>query len=106
MIISNCVVNPSIAVFDGCHKIFIPAEGQETAFIKSMEAQGWVWDEDFYKINSVEDLMNMYLDSCPLRFIQQIDVSGDQTEYLDIIPQSAFTDEGFFDEELAKKAFA
>ena len=51
--------------------------------------------------------MHMYLASCYLRFIQQIDVSGVDNEYFDIIPQGSFIDEeGYFDDELAKKAFA
>ena len=106
MLINNHVVNISMAVFDDCHKIFIPVEGQEELFVKSMEKKGWIWEEDFYKIEKVDDIMGLYLNSCPLRFIQQIDFSGDEEKYLNIIPQCAFTDEnGFFDEVLAKKAF-
>ena len=62
--------------------------------------------EDLYKIKSVSDLMNMYIDSCSLRFIEQIDCSGDEDIFIEIIPQCAFVDaEGYFDEDLARKAF-
>jgi hypothetical protein len=48
----------------------------------------------------------MYLNSCPLRFIQQIDCNGDEDEFINIIPQRAFYNENdFFDENLARKAF-
>jgi hypothetical protein len=96
-----------MAAFDGCHKIYIPVEGQENLFIQSMEEKGWIFEEDMYKINSVDDLLNMYLDSCSFRFIKQIDCSGDEDVFITIIPQRAVVDEyGFFDEDVAKKMFA
>jgi hypothetical protein len=105
MIINNHdVANITIAAYDGCHKIYIPVKGQEEIFMKDFETRGWT-DEDFYKINSVEDLMNMYIDSCPLRFIQQLDCSGEEDQFIDIIPQCSFIDDEFFDEDLARKAF-
>ena len=114
MTINNHKLNVTIAVYDGCHKIFIPVEGQEDLFISHMENnKGWVFEEDFYKISGVKDLMDMYLNSCSLRFIQQIDcggataASGNTENFIDIIPQFEFTDdEGYFDEDAAKKAFA
>jgi hypothetical protein len=50
----------TMAAFDGCHKIYIPVPGQEDLFIKSMEAIGWIFDEDMYKIDTLDDLMNIY----------------------------------------------
>ena len=106
MTINNHKVNISMAAFDGCHKIYIPAEGQENLFIQLLEENGWIFEEDIYKIESAEDLMRMYLDSCPLRFIEQIDCSGAEEKYTIIIPQCAFNDgNGFFDEDSARKAF-
>jgi len=72
--------------------------------MKDFETRGWT-DEDFYKINSVEDLMNMYIGSCGLRFINQLDYTKDGDEFISIIPQFAFTDDKYFDEDLARKAF-
>ena len=105
MIINNHKLKVSMAVYDNCHKIFIPVEGQETLFIRKMKKKGWTFKENFYRIDSVTDLMNMYIDSCPLRFIDQIDFSGDKEKTIKIIPQGSFTDEGFLDEELVRKAF-
>ena len=106
MTVNDFELNISIAAFDGCHKIYIPMKGQESEFIQSMEANGWIWEEDFYKIEKVTDLLDMYLSSCPLRFIQQVDCSGGEAMYIDIIPQGAFYTNDFFDEDLARKAFA
>jgi len=108
MTINGHIVNPQIAVYDGCHKIYIPAEGRENEFTNYFELHDWLWDEDFYKVNCVTDLMNMYLDSCPLRFIQAVDASDmDNPVFVNIIPQSAFYDtEGFFDEDAARMAFS
>ena len=108
MTINGHSVNPQIAVYDGCHKIYIPAKGRENEFIDYFELNEWLWDEDFYKVNSVADLMNMYLDSCPLKFIQAVDASDmDNPLFVNIIPQNAFCDtEGFFDETAARRAFA
>ena len=98
--------NPTVAVFDGCHKIFIPVEGHESVFVKKMEEVGWDWKEDFYKLDSANNLLAMYLDSCPLRFIQQFDFIDGEEIYTNIIPQCDFTDEdGFFDGESARAAF-
>ena len=106
MSINGIKLKVSMAAYDGCHKIYIPIEGQESLFMHSMENNGWNPNEDFYKIESVEDLMDMYLNSCPLRFIEQIDCSGGEEKFITIIPQCSFNDkDGFFDEELAKKAF-
>ena len=72
-----------------------------------MIGKGWDFVEDFYKINCANDLMNMYMDSCPLRFIQQIDLSGEEPVFINIIPQCAFyDDEDIFDRDLARQAFA
>jgi hypothetical protein len=80
--------------------------GQEDLFIKTLEKQGYVFEENFYRIESVDELMDMFLRSCNLRFIQMIDCSGDEDGFINIIPQSSFfDDEDFFDEELARKAF-
>lgn len=107
MIINGYEVKVTMAVFDGCHKIFIPVEGQEEAFVDDMIGEGWDFVEDFYKVNSANDLMNMYLDSCSLRFIQQIDLSGEKSVFINIIPQCAFyDDEDVFDRDLARQAFA
>jgi hypothetical protein len=106
MIINNHKLKVKMAAYDGCHKIYIPVKGQENLFIQSMEDKGYIFEEDFYKISSVEDLMNMYLDSCPLRFIEQIDFSSDEEKYISIIPQAAFFDEeSFFDEDAARAVF-
>jgi hypothetical protein len=49
----------------------------------------------------------MYIDSCSLRFINQIDCSGDEDVFISIIPQCAFCDDnGSFDDDLAAQAFA
>jgi len=105
MTINGKKINVSMAAFDGCHKIYIPVEGQEDLFKLSMIEKGWILDEDFFKINSVDDLKSMYLNSCPLRFIEQIDCSGDEDVFISVIPQGAFCDEGDFDELLAAQAF-
>jgi len=105
MIINGHNLNVTMAAFDGCHKIYIPVEGQENLFIQSMEEKGWIFDENFYKIKSRSDMMNMYIDSCGLRFIEQIDCSGNEDVFNTIIPQGAFCDEGFFNEELVRQAF-
>ena len=106
MNINGIELNISMAAFDGCHKIYIPTEGQEDLFIKSQLDNGYIWEEDFFKIESAEDLLKIYLSSCPMRFIEQIDCSGDENKFTTIIPQCAFLDEyDFFDEELAKAAF-
>ena len=107
MIINGRTLNISMAAYDGCHKIYIPVEGQESQFMQSMESSGWNPNEDFYKIERAQDLLDMYLNSCPLRFIEQIDCSDSEDEFITIIPQCSFTDEdGFFDEKLARDAFA
>jgi len=120
MTINRHKVNAKIAVYDGCHKIFIPADGkkQEERFIKYMEAKGWEWDKDFYKIdaNSIKD---MYIDSCGLRFIHQLNIDDTHNldislesgvNYVEIIPQCEFVigndDDCYFDETAAAKAFA
>ena len=106
MTINGNDLNISMAAYDGCHKIYIPVEGQESLFMLSMENRGWLPSEDFYKVERVEDILDMYLCSCPLRFIEQIDCSGDEDKFITIIPQCSFNDEdGFFDEDLAKEAF-
>ena len=106
MSINGVEIKVSMAAYDGCHKIYIPVEGQEDQFIWSMVDNDYIWDEDFFSVKSAEDLLEMYLSSCSLRFIQQIDYSSNEAEFTDIIPQCAFCDEeGFFSEELAKEAF-
>ena len=108
MIINNHDIgNITMAAYDRCHKIYIPVEGQEETFIKDMEMNGWIFEEDFFKINSANDLMQMYLDSCPLRFIQQVDCNKiGEDRFINIIPQSSFINEdSFFDEDLAKQSF-
>ena len=106
MSINGIELNISMAAFDDCHKIYVPVEGQEDLFIRSMLDNGYIWEEDFFKIESAEDLLRMYLTSCSMRFIEQIDCSGTENEFTSIIPQCAFFDEDdFFDEELAKAAF-
>ena len=106
MIINNISLNIGMVAYDGCHKIYIPVSGQESLFIQSMEDKGWIFDEDFFRIDSVHDLQRMYMGSCSLRFITQIDCSGDEEKHTTIIPQSAFCDDdGFFDEDLAAIAF-
>ena len=105
MSVNGIVINISMAAYDGCHKIYIPV-GQEELFIQSMVDNGWIWEEDFYQINSAKDLLEMYLHSCPLKFIQQIDYSGDEGKFTNIIPQHAFyRGDGSFDEAMARKAF-
>jgi len=105
-VINGIALNISMALYDGCHKIYIPVSGQEDLFIQSMENNGWDRGEDFYKIESVDDIRQMYLNSCSLRFIEQIDCSGNENEFITIIPQCSFCDdEGFFDENLARAAF-
>ena len=108
MTINGHAVNPRLAVYDGCHKIYIPAENKEAEFIAHFEWHDWIWDEDSFAVNSEQDLMNMYLDSCSLRFIQAVDATnGDDPVFVDIIPQHAFyNSEGFFDEDAARRAFA
>jgi hypothetical protein len=106
MRINGIELSVSMVVYDNCHKIYAPVEGQEEIFIKSMEEKGWIWDEDFYKIESLQELCDMYLNSCSLRFIEQIDCSGGEDKFITIIPQCAFNNEdGFFDEDAARKAF-
>ena len=107
MNINGRPLNISMVAYDGCHKIYIPVKGQESQFMQSMENNGWNPTEDFYKIERAEDLLDIYLNSCPLRFIEQIDCGSGEDEFITIIPQCSFTDkDGFFDEELAKMAFA
>ena len=106
MTINGVELNISMVAYDGCHKIYIPVEGQESLFMSSMENSSWIPSEDFYKIKSVVDLLDMYLNSCSLRFIEQIDCSGDEDNFITIIPQCSFNNkDGLFDEELARKAF-
>jgi len=106
MTINGIELNISMAAYDGCHKIYIPVKGQEELFVRLLESKGWIWEEDFFKIESVEDLQNMYLYSCSLRFIQQIDCSGNEERFINIIPQCSFYNrEGFFNEKRARKAF-
>ena len=106
MTINGHKLNVSFAAYDGCHKIYLPMNEQEDLFIKTLEKRGYVFEEDFYRIESVDELMDMFLRSCNLRFIQMIDCSGDEDGFINIIPQSSFfDDEDFFDEELARKAF-
>ena len=64
--------------------------------MQSMENNGWNSNEDFYKIERAEDLLDMYLNSCPLRFIEQIDCSGVEDEFITIISQCSFTDKMVF----------
>jgi hypothetical protein len=113
MIINKHHLNITIAAYDGCHKIYIPIEGQEDLFISKMEDKGWVYPDDFYKINNVTELRDMYIKSCPLRFIEQINFAKDKEEYIEIIPQGAFNDlyddgvyeEPYFNVRSARKAF-
>ena len=106
MTINGIELNVSMVAYDGCHKIYIPISGQEELFIQSLEYKDWLWGEDIYKIESVSDLMEMYINSCPLRFIEQIDCSGEEEKFITIIPQFSFYNEDdFFDEDLARAAF-
>jgi hypothetical protein len=97
-----------VVVYDGCHKIFISAPRQEKRFIKHMESNGWEWEEDFFRVESVDTLRDMYINSYGLRFIQQIGFRNGEVRFKDIIPQCAFIvgddNDCYFDEEAAAKA--
>jgi len=105
------IPRPQFAAYDGCHKIYIPVKGKERGFVKRMQSKGWIWPDDYYKIEKAQDLANIYIDSCPLRFIEQCDFKktpiGWEEKFTTLIPQCAFTDsEGLFDENAARAAFA
>jgi len=105
-VINGIELNITIAAYDGCHKIYIPTEGQEEQFIKSMEQNGYIWDEDFMAFDNVQQLADTYINSCSLRFIEQVDYSGSEDAFTTIIPQCSFNDaDGFFDEDMARAVF-
>ena len=108
MIINGHDIKVDIAAYDGCHKIYIPVEGQEKLFIESMESKGWIPEEDIFKIDDRPDMMTeMYVNACSLRFIEQIDCSGDEDTFVSIIPQNAFCDDqGYFDDIAARATFS
>ncbi len=107
MVINNHIVNPGVAQYDGCHKIYIPTDGQELQFIKDINEMGA--SNQLVRIHSADELRDMYINSCGLRFIQRVFYGPSGPEYENIIPQCAFVveneDGAYFDEEAAAAAF-
>ena len=63
--------------FDGCHKIYLLKTKKEIGEFKKMEY-------DIYKMDS--GIIQCYLDSCPLRFIET-NGGKDCSKYLQVVPQ-------------------
>jgi len=85
-------------VWDGCHKIYLHMDSEQTAL---MESYGYdeplIKADDLSASEMLQILKEWYDDSCGLRFIQSVrTVKGDPNEgYTNLIPQGA----GYDDEE-------
>jgi len=67
--------------FDGCHKIYVLKGWNDVKEFKKL-------DYELFKVDS--GIIQCYLDSCSLRFIDLYDGSkGDDEEYIQVVPQFA-----------------
>ena len=84
--IDNTVVNGNTFVYDGCHKIYVIADVQDrlTARDYGYIVDGSNADDEIE--HPISEIETYYNDSCPLRFIQYMDV--ERADY-NILPQGS-----------------